>query len=354
MAFRPSSEREYDYGLDPDERYEPADDLDEPPFDRSQPHIMTVLGPIRPNEAGVTLAHEHIVARPPKYLDETPDPDLILDDPHAALAELEDLYSAGGRTVVDATTAGYGRDIGALHWVAARAPVHVVAVTGHHKEAHSGRQLAGMTADEVAEVCVAEIAEGIERSGICAGAIKAGTSFNQITALEAIALRGVARAQRVTGATILTHCDRGTMATEQLAILTDEGVDPARVILCHQDFRLDEDYLTGLLSTGAWVSFDQVSKSKYAADTDRAAMIARLIQAGFGGRILVSGDLARRSYQRAYGGAPGLVYLVESFPLILMEAGLTAPDVRRLLVDNPAAAFAIAKSSGGMAAGSEA
>ncbi len=345
MAFQPSGEREYDYGLDPGERYEPVDDLDDPPFDRSQPHIMTVLGPIRPEEAGVTLTHEHVIAKPPRYLVETPDLDLILDDPHAALAELEDLYAAGGRTVVDATTAGYGRDIRILHWVAARAPVHLVAVTGNHKEAHSGRHLAGMSADDVAAVCVAEIIEGIDDTGICAGAIKAGTSFNQITTLEEIALRGAARAQMATGAAILTHCDRGTMAREQLDVLTDEGVDPARVILCHQDFRLDEDYLKGLLDAGAWVSFDQVSKAKYAPDTERAAMIVRLVQAGFRHRLLISGDLARRSYLRAYGGAPGLVYLVESFPLTLMEAGLTAPDVRRLLVDNPADAFAIRRQT---------
>ncbi len=341
MAFLSASEREYDYGLEPGERYEPDDDLDAPPFDVSQPHIITVLGPIRPEEAGVTLTHEHVIAKPPRYIDETPDPDLILDDPHAALAELEDLYAAGGRTVVDATTASYGRDIRTLHWVAARAPVHLVAVTGYHKEAHSGRHLAGKSAYEIAAVCVTEISAGIDGTQIRAGAIKAGTSFNQITPLEEVALRGAARAQRATGAVVLTHCDRGTMAREQLAILADEGVDPSRVILCHQDYRLDEEHLTGLLDIGAWVSFDQVSKDKYAPDADRAAMIARLVQAGFGNRLLISGDLARRSYLRAYGGAPGLVFLVESFPLLLMEAGLTAPDVRRLLVDNPADAFAI-------------
>ena len=341
MVFQPVREREYDYGLDPGERYEPDDDLDEAPFDLTQPHIMTVLGPIRPDEAGVTLTHEHIIARPPNYLDETRDPDLILDDPHAALAELEDLYSAGGRTVVDATTAAYGRDIRLLHWVAARAPVHLVAVTGNHNDVIAGRHLAGKSADDVAAICIAEITEGIDGTDIRAGAIMAGTSFNQITPAEEIALRGAARAQTATGAAIVTHCDRGTMAREQLEILIAEGVDPTRVILCHQDFRLVEEHLIGLLDAGAWVSFDQVSKTTYAPDTERAAMIARLVQAGFGHRLLISGDLARRSYLRAHGGAPGLVYLVESFPLALMDAGLTAPDVRRLLVDNPADAFAI-------------
>jgi predicted metal-dependent phosphotriesterase family hydrolase len=341
MTLRPAREQEFDYGLDPGERYEPVDDLDEPPFDLTQPHIMTVLGPIRPEEAGVALTHEHVIAMPPGHPNEAADPDLVLDDPHAALAELEDLYSAGGRTVVDATTAGYGRDIRALEWVAARAPVHLVAVTGHHNEAHSALRLAGKSIDEVAAICVTEVTEGIDGTGIRAGAIVAGANFNRISALEEVALRGAARANEATGAVIMAHCDRGTMAQEQLAILADEGVDPDRVILCHQDFQLDEGYLMSLLETGAWVSFDQVSKAKDAADSDRAAMIARLVQEGFGHRLLVSGDLDRRSSLRAYGGVPGLVYLMETFPLLLMEAGLSAPEVRTLLVDNPAAAFTI-------------
>lgn len=341
MAFRPAREREYDFGLDPGERYEPADDLDEPPFDLSQPHIMTVLGPIRPEEAGVTLAHAHVIAKPPGSLDEAPDPDVILDDPHAALAELEELYSAGGRTVVDATTAGYGRDIRALHWVAARAPVHLVAVTGHGEEAQSGRAIAGISADEVAALCVAEITEGIDGTDVRAGAIAVGTSAGEITALEKIALQGAARAQRKTGAAVLADCDRGAMAREQLAILTDDGVDPSRVIFCLRDDGLGESLPIDLLEAGAWVSFEQVSETTDVAVSERAETIAGLVEEGFGRRLLISGDLARRSLLRAYGGAPGLVYLVESFPLTLMEAGLSAPEVRRLLVDNPADAFAI-------------
>lgn len=333
------AEAEFDYGLGPGESFEPDDDLDEPPFDLTQHHVMTVLGPIRPEELGVTLTHEHLYARPPVYLES--DPDLVLDDRHAALAELEDLYAAGGRAILDATTADYGRDLDALHWIAGRAPVHLVAVTGFHKELHSGARLASMSPDDVAAECIAELTEGVGEQRIRAGAIKAGTSRDRIAPVEEVALRGAARAHLATGAPILTHCDRGTMALEQLHILSAEGTDPSRVILCHQDFRLDEPHLQSVLRTGAFISFDQISKTKHASDQDRAAMVVRLVDAGFAPQILFSGDLARRSYLRAHGGSPGLVYLLEAFPLLLMDAGLDAPTARQLLVDNPARALTI-------------
>jgi phosphotriesterase-related protein len=129
------------------------------------------------------------------------------------------------------------------------------------------------------------------------------------------------------------------MAMEQLAILREEGVDPARVIVGHLDFALDEDYLLRVLDTGAFVSFDQVSKEKYAPDAARAALLKRLADAGHLHQLLFSGDLARKSYWLSYGGGPGFWYLLESFPVTLMEAGFEAAEVRRMLVDNPAMAL---------------
>jgi predicted metal-dependent phosphotriesterase family hydrolase len=131
------------------------------------------------------------------------------------------------------------------------------------------------------------------------------------------------------------------MALDQISLLQEMGVDPGRVILGHLDFQLDLDYLTPILESGAWVSFDQISKEKYAPDTERAATIKALADRGYLGQLLISGDLARKSYLLSYGGAPGLRYLIEQFPLMLMEAGLSAPQVRTLLVENPARALTI-------------
>jgi hypothetical protein len=54
--------------------------------------------------------------------------------------------------------------------------------------------------------------------------------------------------------------------------------------------------------------------------------------------------MARRSALLAYGGAPGLGHIVARFPVELMEAGLGAPAVRRLLVESPARALTIRRA----------
>jgi phosphotriesterase-related protein len=325
------SDATYDFGLEEGESFEPVELDDETGID--QPHVMTALGPVEPGALGVTLHHEHVIAKP---LDVgAADPDLLLDSTDAAYAELEDAFYAGLRAIVDMTPADYGRDPAAIYWVAQRAPVHVIVVTGHHKHLHAAPWVGDRTAQEIAAVSIDEIRNGIGDTPMRAGLIKAGTSLNEITEVEERVLRAAAFAHRETGAPISTHTDKGTMALEQLAILREEGVSPERVIIGHLDFALDEDYLRRVLDTGAFISFDQVSKEKYAPDSERAEMLKRMADAGYLDRLLISGDLARKSYWLSYGGGPGFRYLVESFPVVLMEAGFSAHDVRRVLIDNP-------------------
>lgn len=325
------SDETYDWGLEEDETFEPDELEDEIGLD--QPHVMTALGPVDPGALGVTLHHEHVIAMPMDV--GADDPDLLLDSTDAAFAELEDAFYAGLRTIVDMTPADYGRDPAAIYWVAQRAPVHVIVVTGHHKHLHAAPWVGDRSAQEIAAVSIEEIREGIGGLPMRAGVIKAGTSLNQITGVEERVLRAAAIAHKETGTPISTHTDKGTMALEQLAILREEGISPARVIVGHLDFAMNEEYLRRVLDTGAFVSFDQVSKEKYAPDAARAEMLKRLADAGHLGQLLISGDLARKSYWLSYGGAPGFRYLVESFPVLLMETGFSAPDVRRILTDNP-------------------
>lgn len=329
---------EEDYGLGQGETFEPKAEPVEP-VDLSRPHVMTVLGPVEPAALGVTLHHEHVICNPPATARD--DPDAVLDDPHASLAELEDFHAAGGGALVDLSTADYGRDAVALAWIAARSPVHLIAATGHHKHLHSAPCLSGMSADDDAGMSIGEIANGIDLTGIRPGVVTAGTSLNAITATERTALRAAARTHRATGVPISTHCELGTMALEQMAIFQEEGVDPRRVILGHIDRSLDDDYVRRVLATGAFVSFDHVGTADDGTDERRARLVRMAFEAGHGEQVLVSQDLARKSLLRAYGGGPGWVYTLERFTLQLMEAGLDAMAVRQVLVENPQRALTI-------------
>lgn len=337
-------DRVYDYGLAPGEAFEP-DDLAEEPFDLAEPHVMTALGPIDPGALGFALHHEHVIRKPRRA--GADDPDRLLDNPGFAIAELEGFFMAGGRAVVDMTPADDGRDIAEIAWVAQHAPVHLVVVTGHGRDERAAPFVGEQTADEIAARLVAELTEGIGGTETKAGLITAGTSLNRITPVEERVLRAAARAHLATGVPISTTTERGTMALEQLAILREEGVDPGRVVIGQLDAGLDEPTVRSILETGAFVSFDQWSRSGYVTDGVRAAMVKRLVDAGHLEQILISGDLARRSSWLSYGGGPGFVYFVEQIPLLLMEAGLTAPQVRQIFVENPARALTIERTAGG-------
>ena len=324
-----------DFGLAAGESFEPGE-LDQE-IDLTRPYIMTALGPIDPESAGFTLPHEHVFCQPP----EVGDPDLLLDDPARSLAELEDAAVNGIRTIVDMTTADYGRSVDAIRWMSQRSPVHLVIATGHHKDLHAAPWLGDKTVDEIAATTIAELSDGIDGTDIRAGVIKAGTSLNAISDLEERVLKSAARSHLATGAPISTHTEKGTMALEQIAILTDELADPARIIIGHLDFALDRDYLLDVLATGVFVSFDQFSKTRYGSDEARAEMLLQLASSGHLSQLLVSGDLARKASLLSYGGTTGYRFLAERVPLLLMEAGFAATDVRTMMVDNPSRAFAI-------------
>jgi len=338
MPFGGRDDDAYDYGLDPGEAFEP--DEDDEVFDLTQPHVMTVLGPIDPGALGFALHHEHVFCRTDPAI--VPDPDLWLDDPDAARQELELFFAAGGRAVVDMSPADYGRDSATMLQIAAHSPVHLIVVTGHHKDQFARPFAGGDDIDAIVARNLRELHDGTDGTRVRAGLVKAGTSLDTITDVEDRVLRATARSAVASGAPISTHTERGTMALEQVALLTSEGADPSRIILGHLDFRLsDMPYLRDVLATGAYVSFDQWSKTKYAPDEDRARVLVELADAGHLDQLLISGDLARKSCQLSYGGDPGFAYFCDRVPLTLMDAGFDAPSVKRLLVDNPARALTI-------------
>ena len=316
-------------------------DEPEPALDLTRrPHVMTVLGAVPPDELGVTLPHEHLLAAPPARIGA--EPDLRIDDRDAALADAETFSWAGGGTIVDCTTADNGRDLDGLGWVAERVAVRIVAVSGYHMALHSAGHLTERSAQDVARELVAELTGGVGLRRIRPGLLKAASSLDQITDTERTAFAAVAIAHHATGVPITTHTEAGTMAMQQIDLLCSTGVDPRRVIIGHMDRRWDDrSLLVSLLETGASIGFDQLGKPNYGPDPAKARVIRELVALGYGAQLLLSHDLARRSLRPAYGGQPGFAWLLDRFTLMLLDAGLSAIDVRQLLVDNPARALTI-------------
>ncbi|MEV4837354.1 hypothetical protein AB0K05_22715 [Nonomuraea sp. NPDC049486] len=267
--------------------------------------VRTVLGDVSPESLGAMLIHEHLLTAPPAYAVHR-DPDLEFGTAEGAAAEVSDFVEAGGGGLVELTTVDYGRDVTAALSAARATGAHIVQGTGLQKGIYYPAGTSRRTSEELAAGFVTDILTGFGPENTRAGAIKAGTcSTEEMWDVERKVLTAAAIAAKETGAPILTHTQAGRLGHEQLDVFEAAGLDLGQVCVGHLDRNLEADYLLSLARRGAWLGLDQWTKDKYGHDTDRAAMVRRLVDAGHT-RVMVSGDLGRGSYQRAYGGSPGL------------------------------------------------
>jgi phosphotriesterase-related protein len=314
------------------------------------PIIRTLLQDIIPHELGVTSSHEHLVCRPPYWVEKGED-DLILDDLEKSLQDVYDFKNAGGTAIVDATCIDYGRDIPSVAEIARRSGIHIVVTAGLNKGflwsakiPGSDRTFAEWIDEEkeanLTQKFISEVQDGIEGTGYKAGQVKFGTGYNCISPREEKVLRAVAKAHLATGAPLHSHTESGTMALEQAEILIQEGVDLSRVSFGHMDRNPDAYLHRKLADKGAFLCFDGLGKVKYYPESTRIACIIELVKRGHEDQILLGGDTARRSYFHSYGNGLGLDWILRKWaPRFIEEATEAGFDGERLmkkfLVENP-------------------
>ena len=275
--------------------------------------------------------HEHLICDVYRWSGNL---DHVLNDLDLAVEELALAGAAGVTTLVECTTVDMGRDVAALRRISERSRVHVVAGTGWYRQPFYPPEIDRRRVDELAEVMTTELVEGID-GGPGAGVIgEIGAHLDYLTAQEERVLRAAARAQVATGAPLTTHASMYPVGLEQVRVLEDEGVDPARVVIGHCDTYLEFAYHERLLAWGAYVQFDTVARNHMNPDARRAEALVRLLDAGWGERLLLSSDRCHRSDLVAFGG-PGYAVTITGFFDRLRGLGVTDADLDRLTIANP-------------------
>ncbi|MFI5227015.1 MAG: phosphotriesterase [Candidatus Limnocylindrales bacterium] len=312
--------------------------------------VRTVLGDIDPAELGVTYAHEHVVidgGRPVQM-----EPDFDLSDVTAMAVEVGAAAAAGLGALVDAMPCDAGRNAEKLADLSRRTGVHIVAPTGLHHERFYGpaHWSARIGIDELADLFVRDITDGIDandysgpvvrRTEHRAGVIKIAGSESGPSPRDRPIFEAAAAAHHRTGAPILTHCELGTGALEQVRLLADHGVDPRHVVLSHVDKVVDRGYHRELLGTGAFGEYDQ-SFRWGDRPNGTLQLLGWAVEDGLDDRIVLGMDAARRGYYAVHGGQPGLAWLLTGFTKAMADHGLEDRR-RRWLVEDPARAFAFA------------
>ena len=335
--------------------------------------VQTVLGPVSPTELGPTMTHEHLLIdfrcmfNPPTeatelrraYAPVTMDllgwigrnwfdnlDNLMLDDEEATIAEAGLYKRAGGGTIVDATTFGIGRDPRALARISRATKLNVVMGAGYYVDIVHPPELDEMTEADVARRIVEEIQIGVGSTGVRAGIIgEIGCSW-PLTPNERKVLQGAAAAQQETGASILIHPGRDDAAPrEALDVLAESGADLGRVIMGHLDrTTTDYDVLTEIAQSGCYLEYDlfglesshyPLSEIDMPSDAQRMDFIVRLVNDGYGDRVVVAHDICTKHRLVRYGGH-GWAHILEHIAPGLAKKGLSEEQVGAILVDNPA------------------
>lgn len=309
--------------------------------------VMTVLGPVGADELGVVDAHDHLFLATPAI------PGQEFTDLEPSVIEASAARDSGIATIVEMTPIGCGRRPGPLRALSVRAGVKVVAATGYHRDAHypAGHWVTGASVEELAARILTDLREGMHPADWIdaslpldrarAGAIKAGTSYHRITRSEERRLVAAAIGVRAAGVPVLVHLDVGTCAHEVIDLLECEGVTPDRIILAHLDRNPDAELHAEVASRGVMLEYDTLGRIKYKPDSELLDLVEAVVAAGHLDRLLLGLDLGRRDYLRAYDGGPGMRYLMDVFaPRLRRRVGNAA--VERILVGNPARAYAIA------------
>jgi phosphotriesterase-related protein len=302
--------------------------------------IMTVRGPIADEDLGVTQPHEHVLVN--LYGTVMVWNYSAFEDEALAAQELASFTAAGGRSIVETTTIGIGRDPEGLKRVSEASGVNIVMGTGWYREPVYPDYIARSSVDQLADRMVADIVDGVGDTGVRAGVIgEIGTEVEFLGPAQERVFRAAARAQRQTGVAISTHCQRtGRLGPEQVDLLFEEGVPADRIVIGHHGDKKHVEHELGLLERGVYVQIDHVGFEDLQPDEQRARNVKAIIDAGFGDRLLISQDVCFPQHLEWFGGY-GYGYLLREFVPLLLSIGVTQAQVETLLVANPARVLSI-------------
>lgn len=341
---------------------------------------QTVLGLVDAGDLGVALAHDHVLIDGSfMYVEpeEAGQQDLArqkitlqnrgwvgynwtssldnveLRDEDLAVSELQRFVAAGGRTIVDPTNIGLGRDAEALVRVAGRTGTHIIVGSGYYIGSTHPADMGEKSQQAITEEIVRDIDEGIDGTQVRAGLIGEIGCTYPWWEHEKKSLRAAVDAQIETGAALMVHPGRDRKSPEEIVQEVDKaGGDLSRTIVCHIDRTcIERAWLKDMAETGVYLEYDLFGNESsfyppnpdvdMPSDAQRMDVILWHFEHGFERQVLLSHDVATKHRLHAYGGL-GYDHLITNVVPRLRTRGLSAAQVATLVTDNPARIYAFA------------
>jgi phosphotriesterase-related protein len=319
--------------------------------------VETVLGPIEAGELGTTLIHEHLRAWDEAVHDQWPRAGTAKEDPphgvdpgsvqEIAVHDAKAAVELGVKTICDPSAMFLGRDVDFMRRVSEASGLQVVPCTGIYTYDFLPQFFLNRDPDQIAELFVADITDGIQGTEIKAAFIKIAADEPGVTENIEKVHRAAARASLRTGAPIMAHTrPASNTGPRQIEIFEEEGVELSKVQLAHTGDTDDLDYIEGVLEKGVWIGLDRYGLEIFLPYDRRQATAKALLERGYADRMFLAADSCATL---DYYPEPVIEQLVtaglakdwtirivpERVLPELREAGMTEEQERTIMVENP-------------------
>jgi len=298
--------------------------------------IITVRGNIKPEVMGLTLPHEHIlvdfIGADKEGKHRYDEKDVI----ETMLPYLEEIRQQGVKTFIDCTPMYLGRDVALLQTLSTLSELNILTNTGQYREPYLPEETFTVSAEELAESWIDEFEKGIEGTDVRPGFIKTAVNPGPLEPIQRKITEAAALTSKSTNLTIATHTGIGIAAKEILEILDGVGVSPRKWIFVHAQNEEDIDLVAEIAEQGAWIELDGIGPEK------EQLHLEKLLEMGYEDRILLSQDAGwYRPGEEPGGAKKSFAFLIDSFLPKLRERGVTQGTIEKIMVANPAEAFAV-------------
>ena len=319
--------------------------------------VPTVTGMVDADQLGTTLIHEHLRNADEAVRNQWPHVGAVKEEaPHEvapeqvleiAVREAKAAVDLGVKTIGEPTAMFLGRDVEFMRRVAEETGLQVIPCTGIYTYDYLPQFFMNRDPDQIAELFVHDIEEGIQGTDIRAAFIKCAADEPGVNENIEKVHRAAARASVQTGAPIMAHSrPASNTGPRQVEIFLEEGVEPGKIQIAHTGDSDDLDYIEGLLETGVWIGLDRYGLDIFLPYEKRQATAKALLERGYADRIFLSADSVATTdwfplnvidALIASGAAHDWTIRIVHERVLpeLREWGMTEEQERTMMVENP-------------------
>ena len=349
--------------------------------------VVTANGDIDPDAVGITMTHEHPltnmtswfrmpteeskkwIAKSKVKIDMLGDlrrnpsaciDNLLLDDVDLIVDEISLYKDAGGSTLVSCSVDGLGRDPVGLKEVSIKTGVNILVPTGFYVQNSHPKHVKNMNSEQLADLMVKELTEGIGDTGIKAGLIGEVGCNNPVPwhPEEKKVVEAAGKAQSQVGCAVTIHPPLIDFKTKKpvktaeiyLDALERRDANLEKFYLSHSQFtHFDPEYHMKLIDRGITLNWDSFGcfdimglmhgyyydpSFTLPYDTVMVNRIIKLCENGYDKNIMLSQDICYKHLLKKYGGY-GYSHVIENIVPELRRHNVGEKQIRNMLIENP-------------------